>query len=148
MNTISDISMGSVMQIALQAGALGLLFVIAWKLPSIVDELKKWREKSEEEHRSERKVWLDAIEKARQDFKEENKFERQQCQAQFERMLVADEKHQQTTIEAIANNRAAITALSTAIQRRDHMAQQAADRVIDKEKESDTKSPPTPPNRG
>lgn len=42
------------LQLIVQAGALGVLVVLAWKVPGVLAALKEWRTEAERAHREER----------------------------------------------------------------------------------------------
>lgn len=46
-----------IVQIIIQAGALGLLAVIVFQVPVVIKELKSWRIESDKSHKDERDSW-------------------------------------------------------------------------------------------
>lgn len=117
-----DSGLGSVVQLVMQGGALGLLTVIVWQIPKILGALKEWRETTEKAHREERDATLRA-------YREETRYEREACKEHFDRLADLGTANQMTTHQALDRLSQAVDRVGDAVNTHDALARHAMSQI-------------------
>lgn len=120
---------GMWIQLVMQFGALGLLAMIVWQIPTLVKSLKEWRTESEqanlkerEGHKAERNDLLHA-------YREEARYERESCQRHFDQLAQITTSNQQVTQQALNKVGQAVEKVGIAVSVNDKLAKAAMDQM-------------------
>lgn len=118
-------TVGVVIQIIVQTGALGLLAIIVWHIPKMVKELKEWRQASDDAHKTEREELQKERVALLEAYRSEARYEREACQHHFDKLAEMGQQNQSTTHHALDRLGQAVDKVGQAVSSHDNLAREA-----------------------